>query len=871
MSGLARITITIEEELLEKLDELIAASGGGNRSEAIRDLVRNRLLEQEATSGSGEAVGTVTLVYDHRRRHLAESLVEAGHQHHHEILASMHLHLDHDHCLEVVAIQGKRSVLRRVADAMIGMKGVLHGKLVLSGVTPAKAKTHSHGGRTHRHSVVAAFLAAGLLGSAGSLRADDSHAPGQRPPALEAAAPDHEHDAAGEEPEAKDQEAESRPETSELRPLLVEGRAEKQVGVARSGSEGAVGPEQLTKRPILRNAELLEVIPGLMATQHSGSGKANQYFLRGFNLDHGTDFSVRIDGVPINLPSHGHGQGYLDLNGVIPELVRTVRYNKGPAFAETGDFSSAGSASLQLHERLDRGVFKQELGMHGYARTLLADSMDFAGGHLLYAADFTFYDGPWKLDEDATKTNALLKWTRGDKKRGVRLEASAYSADWNATDQIPLRAVRDGSLSRRGNVDPTDGGDTSRYTLTASGWRSGEKSHTHAQLYGVYYTLDLFSNFTYFLDDPVDGDQIHQHDRRGIFGGDVEHQWYGQVAGFDHETRVGLTLRHDSIPSVALRRSRMRQTLSTVRDDDVEQTSMALWGESTVTLHEKLRVIAGLRGDGYRFGVDSNNGAGGGTETDGIVSPKIALVAGPWEKTEAYFNFGTGFHSNDARGVNDPVAPADALVRSYGYEAGLRTEAVDGLYSSLAVFLLDLDSELLFVGDAGDTTVGDPTRRFGVEWANYWEPCEKTALDFDLTWTHSRFEDVPPGANRIPGSIPWTVSAGITQKLLWNFYSVLRARYLGQYALEESGAVKSGSTTLVNLRVGWEQNPAADDGTKAAGWAAYADFLNLLGSRDRDIAYYYESRLPGEAAGVEDTHFHPVEPFGLRIAVERRF
>jgi hypothetical protein len=660
-------------------------------------------------------------------------------------------------------------------------------------------------------------------------------------------------------------------EPAHLQAVVVEGRAEKLVGVARSGSEGAVGAEQLEKRPILRNAELLEVIPGLMATQHSGSGKANQYFLRGFNLDHGTDFSVRIEGVPINLPTHAHGQGYLDLNGVIPELVRTVRYHKGPAFAETGDFSSAGSASIQLHEKLDRGLFKQEAGMHGFARTLLADSTPLAGGELLYAADFNFYDGPWKVDEDAIKGNALLKWTHGDKARGVSIQASSYTADWNATDQIPLRAVKDGTLSRRGTIDPTDGGNTGRYTLTASGWRSGEQSHTHAQLYGVYYELDLFSNFTYFLEDPVSGDQIHQHERRGIFGGDLEHMWYGKVAGFDHETRVGYTLRHDSMPSVALRKSSSRQLVSTTRDDEVEQTSMALWGESTVTLLEKLRMIAGLRGDGYRFDVASNFGPEDGIEIDGIVSPKIALVAGPWQRTEAYFNFGTGFHSNDARGVTAPVDPADALVRSWGYELGMRTEAVDGLFSSLAVWLLDLDSELLFVGDAGDTEAGPPSRRYGVEWANWWEPTERTALDFDLTYTHARFDDVPDSLNEIPGSIPWTMSAGVTQKLPWNLYSVARVRYLGEFALEESGRQKSGSTTLVNLRLGWEQHPGEQGAPRPAGWAAHVDLLNLLNSKDRDIAYYYESRLPGEAAGVEDTHFHPVEPFGLRVAIERRF
>ncbi|MFN2425000.1 MAG: nickel-responsive transcriptional regulator NikR [Candidatus Binatia bacterium] len=877
MKELVRVSITIEQKLLERFDALIKASGGGNRSEALRDLVRDRLLEQEASQGQGSAVGTVTLVYDHRRRHLAEQLTDAGHQHHHEILASMHVHLDHDHCLEVVAMSGKRGVLRRVADAMIGMKGVLHGKLVLSGVAGAPARRHSH---SHRgHAVAALFLAGSLFLPAESTRADDVA------PAATSVTEDGSPASAGaatEEEEESTNDDTSLPPvgaSTTLQPLLVEGRAENLVGIARSGSEGVVGAEQLETRPVLRNAELLEVIPGLLATQHSGSGKANQYFLRGFNLDHGTDFSTRIEGVPMNLPTSGHGQGYLDLNGVIPELVRTVRYHKGPYYAETGDFSSAGSAYIELYDRLERGIAEVEGGMFGFGRAVLANSSLLAGGDLLYAAEVNYYDGPWKVDEEAIKGNAVLKWTRGDRDRGVQLFASAYTADWNATDQIPLRAVRDGSLPRRGAVDPTDGGDTSRYTVAGSAWRSGEQSRTHGKVYGVYYALDLFSNFTYFLEDQVSGDQIHQHDRRGIFGGDVEHDWYGKVAGFDHESRVGLSLRHDYIPSVALRRSTRRQRLFTVREDNVNETMLAVWGDSTITLLEKLRVVPGLRLDGYHFDVDSDLDANSGTKFDGIVSPKIAVVAGPWRETEAYFNFGTGFHSNDARGTTirvDPlsgenVSSVDPLVRSIGYEIGVRTETVDGLHSSVALWLLDLDSELVFVGDAGTTEPGPSSRRYGVEWSNYYEPWTQTAIDFDVSYTHARFDDVPDSENEIPGAIPLVISGGVVQRFPFDLFAALRLRYLGDYPLIEDGSQDSGATTLVNLRLGWDQAPADGAGPSKGDWAAHIDFLNLFNSRDRDIAYYYESRLAGEDAGVEDIHFHPVEPFAVRVGIERRF
>lgn len=668
--------------------------------------------------------------------------------------------------------------------------------------------------------------------------------------------------------------------SSKLRAVVVEGRAKDMVGLANSSSEGVVSAEQLETRPLLRNAEILEVIPGFIATQHSGSGKANQYFLRGFNLDHGTDFAVRVGGVPVNLPTHAHGQGYLDLNFVIPELVSTVRYRKGPYYAETGDFSSAGSASIEFKDRLDGALLELSGGMYGYGRALLADSVTVGAGDLLLAGEVTYYEGPWKLDEDAIKGNALVSWTRGDRKSGAKILGSAYHADWTATDQIPRRAVRDGRIARRGYVDPTSGGDTSRYTLTGAAWWSQGHSRTRAELYGVYYALDLFSNFTYFLEDPVRGDQIHQRDRRGIFGGDLTHEWYGELLGrFTHETRVGLSLRDDDIPSVALRRSESRQLLWTVREDDVNEATAGVWGESTIALLEKLRLTPGLRADGYRFDVSSDVPENSGVEYDGIVSPKVSLAAGPWANTEGYFNFGTGFHSNDARGVTIEVDPAtgnsvdsvDPLVRSIGYEIGVRTEAFKGLHSSVALWLLDLDSELVFVGDAGTTEPGPSSRRYGVEWSNYYEPWDTTALDLDISLSHARFREVADSVNDIPGALPLVISGGITQRLPLDLYTALRLRYLGDYPLTQSGSPRSDSTTLVNLRLGWDP-PAPEDSQASRGtWSAYVDFLNLFDSRDNDIAYYYESRLRGEPSGVEDIHFHPVEPFAVRVGIERRF
>jgi len=691
------------------------------------------------------------------------------------------------------------------------------------------------------------------------------------------------------EPEAEEALVGGDEQSVEISPIVIEGRAEKQIGVAGSASEGAVGQEELGSRPALRTAEVLEVIPGFVATQHSGSGKANQYFVRGFNLDHGSDFSARVNGVPVNLPTHAHGQGYLDLNFVIPELVRVVRFRKGPYFAEAGDFSSAGAADIEMFEELARGIFETGVGEDGFARLLLADSYEIAGGDLLLGGEVQAYDGPWKRDENLARYNALMRYTYRDGNRGARLDAAAYRASWDATDQVPLRAVRDGRLSRLGLVDPTDGGNTERYTLSGSMWRDGARSRTHAQVYGVYYALDLFSNFTYFLEDQDLGDQFHQRDRRGIFGGELRHDRFGDLWSLTHETSVGLTLRHDHIPTVALARTTRRDHVGGIREDDVDETALGLWAHTTISLTPWLRALLGLRGDGYRFGVDAGLRDNAGEEIDGMISPKAGLVLGPWKGVELYGNAGMGFHSNDARGTTirvdpvvagcldedgDPVsdyAPGDCfdadgnrvrqvdpLVRSRGAELGVRSETLPGLFTSLSLWWLELDSELVFVGDAGNTEAGLPSRRLGLEWANFYRPIESLSLDLDVSYTDAEFTSVGSRASEIPGAIPLVIAAGIHGDIWRGLFAGLRLRYLGEYPLIEDDSQRSGPTTLVNLRAGYR---SAD-----RSWSLAVDVLNLFDSRDRDIAYFYASRLPGEPdEGVQDIHFHPVEPRTVRV------
>jgi len=665
------------------------------------------------------------------------------------------------------------------------------------------------------------------------------------------------------------------PGGGDVEEIVVIGRGQNLVGTAPAASMGRVGQDEIKRVPFLRPGEVLERIPGVIATQHSGSGKANQFFLRGFNLDHGTDFSSFLEGVPLNLSTHGHGQGYLDVNLLIPELVEVLEFRKGPYYAEVGDFSSAGTSRIDYMSRIESPFIKTTFGAFDFYRVVGAGSHEVAGGDLMLGGEVQFYNGPWDLDEDLEKFNGVGKWTFGDEARGLSLFASGYSADWNSTDQIARRAVRDDTIGRLGNLDDDLGGDTSRYTASARFW-NGLENTTKAQAYVSFYDFNLWSNFTYFLDDPVNGDEFQQVDERTVLGLEVTQDVSHSLAGLHLHHTFGTQVRHDSISDVGLYRSSERRPLSAVREDEVEVTTLGLFWKGETNLTGWMRAYVGLRGDLYWFEVDAQTlPENGGNESDGIVSPKVGLVFGPWASSEVYLNYGRGFHSNDGRGTTirrdpvsgDPVDAVDPLVATQGAEIGARTTWLPGLQSTLALWWLELDSELLFIGDAGNTEATRPSQRYGLEFANFWSPLDWLTLDTDITFTESEFTNSDPAGDKIPGAIDTTVAAGAAVAFDNGLFGSLRLRHFGGAPLIEDGSVNSSSTTLVNMQAGWEW--------RAFPWGDLTftlDALNLLNSRDNDITYFYGSRLPGEPdEGVEDIHFHPVEPFMLRGSLAWRF
>ncbi|MEO7852424.1 MAG: TonB-dependent receptor [Rubrivivax sp.] len=642
------------------------------------------------------------------------------------------------------------------------------------------------------------------------------------------------------------------------------------IGSSDAASAGTITPQLIEDRPLLRPGNLLEYVPGMVVTQHSGRGKANQYFLRGFNLDHGTDFATWVAGMPVNLRTHGHGQGWTDLNFVIPELISRVDYWKGPYYAEMGDFASAGGAQMYYTDRLKQGIALGTLGTFGYQRALLAASPTLGPGTVTFGLEYEHSDGPWDVPDDYQKLNGLLRYSMPLGDGYLALTAMAYAGKWDSTDQIPGRAVDSGLIGRFGTLDASDGGDSNRYSLSADYAVPLAGGEFKTTAYWFKYRLNLFSNFSYFLNDPVNGDQFEQADDRNVYGWTGQWSKSAQLFGRPSRNTVGFELRQDRIDPVGLYATRERQRLSTTREDKVIEGSAGIFVSNETKWTPWFRSIAGLRYDRYEFDVDSDEPANTGKVSAGITSPKLSLVFGPWDKTEYFVNAGYGFHSNDARGVTikvDPVtgAPADAatpLVRSKGAELGLRSEIIPTVQSSLAVWGLKLGSELVFVGDAGATEAGRPSERYGVEWSNRWRPQAWMFVDFDISWNHARFTGSAPEGNYIPGAPSVVAQAGVSVDRYGPWSGGAFLRYIGSYPLIEDNSVRSQAQTVVDAQLGYEV---------ARDWKLRFDIFNLFDSQTNDVAYFYESRLPGETQGVEDVHFHPNEPRSYRVTLSYRF
>jgi len=668
-----------------------------------------------------------------------------------------------------------------------------------------------------------------------------------------------------------------------------------------AASAGDISQTQIASQPLLRPAAILENVPGLIVTQHSGEGKANQYFLRAFNLDHGTDLALEVDDMPINMPSHAHGQGYSDFNFVIPELAQDLHYKKGPYYADEGDFATAGTARIGLVNEIDSSA-TLGLGEEGYRRALLIGSASLAGGTLIGAAEVYHNDGPFDVPDDYNRLNGVLRFYRGDAQDYYTVTAMIYSGKWNSTDQIPQHAIEAKVIDRFGSLNPTDGGISSRSSLSFNRVKRFDDGQVQISAYVIRYKLDLWSTFTFYLKDPVNGDQMLQRDDRVVYGLKASKTWFGDLFGLPMTSVIGVQTRVDDIRDVGIFPAFERQAIGTTQNAGVLESNGALYAESSIQWRPHLRTTVGLREDLFNFDVKDKmlNSDGScnihsdplgcvtGSKRASLFSPKLGVVLGPWANTTYFLNFGDGYHSNDARGVtrsgeNPDQTPATPLTRATSAEVGVATQMVPNLESILDIFQLKLKSELVFDGDAGVTSPSGATTRRGIEWGNTYHLNSWLSAQFNAAFTRARFDrnaapdDLGCGnaspthpctqpiaivGRYVPNSPTNVIDAGLTAQRETGWFGALRARHFGESPLTDDNRAKSPAYTTIDAQLGFREGKQ---------WTAALDIFNIANVKWNDIEYYYVSRLKNEASPVADYVAHPGVPRTIRARFQYQF
>ncbi len=730
------------------------------------------------------------------------------------------------------------------------------------------AVTHSHGGKTHTHQVYHTHIIAAPRAIRSVVVADAN--------------------------EGFDSSAQ---QNTALGPRIDYPAPPKEMP---SSSERFFTGGQVNTIPSFRPGEALEIVPGLAVTQHSGEGKANQYYLRGFDLDHGTDLALYLDSMPLNMRTHGHGQGYADANFVIPEMLAYVDARKGPYNVEDGDFSNAGTIRMQYLRKVPQGVFATTGGAFGYGRVFGMKSWEFAGGDILGGGEMSTYDGPWIVPNQARKINSVLRWSIGEENNGASITGMAYANRWNSTDQVPLRAF-DLGFSRWNSLNATDGGNTTRFSLSSRWAQESATSWSKVEAFAMHSTLNLYNDFTYFLSHPNLGDQFRQFDRRTMIGGNAYHALkFNLFEDKESELRFGFQSRYDDI-SVGLQDTVQRKPYDTVRNDHVSEGSIALLTDVKTRWAPWLRTVVGARWD-YYWG--SNTGlqgywdsplipavdtaafstanpfrlwtgpANSGTYNAQLISPKASVIINPWDdKTDFYLNFGRGFHSNDFRAttqrfaateVEDNLAPVRApknglLSPSTGAEIGVKTKAIDKLESAATLFFIQTAQENIFEGDSGNTVIARGADRVGVEFTNHYRPVSWLAFEGDLTATHARFRGYDNDQALLfvdllkPGAVEW----GAWQSNMPGNYLVNATPIIATAVVElgeATGWFGNFKYRYIAPRAltqdGFLKSPAIGTVNARAGyrwkegWKLQLDVFNMFNSRSQQIAYGYGSLLP---------------------------
>jgi outer membrane receptor protein involved in Fe transport len=658
-----------------------------------------------------------------------------------------------------------------------------------------------------------------------------------------------------------------------LQDIVVTAERLKLIGIASTASEGVVVDAELALAPAYRPGQLLETVPGLDVTSHSGEGKANQYLMRGYNLDHGTDLAIYVDEMPVNEPTHAHGQGYSDVNFLIPELATNIRYSKGTYYAGEGDFASVGAVHLNYLNALDDQI-ALTAGTLGFQRLFAAGSPALGDGRLLGALELQHYDGPWDHPDDQRKINAVLRYSSGDEHDGYSLTGMFYHGLWNSTTDQPARALSEGLIGRFGSLDPSDGGQAERASVSARWFAATGGGQLAANGYVINNQLTLWNDFTHFLTDPVNGDQEAQRENRITVGGGAGFTRTDELAGWRNDWLTGVSTRFD-FNDVSRVPTRSRVTLPASADpldfferDRVRLSDVAAYAQVTTHWLPWLRTVVGLREDRIQ---GSDSGTNPGEASASLFQPKASLIVTPLATTEFYLSAGRGFHSDDLRGVNQAaltgVAGAPLIARQDGAEIGIRQQVGRRLAITLALFSLDAQSETTYNPDVGQDSAGPASRRRGFELNVTYQAAAWLELYASYSADHARFKTpFDDGTGHVGEYLPnapvatGSFAAYVKERGAWS--GGLQYRYLGAYPLSSDGAVRGSGYGEWNgdIRYAFE-----------SGWNLALGVYNIMNTKANAAEFWYIDRLPGEpAAGVADIHLHPLEPVSVRLTVSKK-
>ena len=646
------------------------------------------------------------------------------------------------------------------------------------------------------------------------------------------------------------------------------------MGSASTASEGIVVNDELTLTPAFRVGQLLETVPGLQVTSHSGEGKANQYLLRGYNLDHGTDLATFVDGMPVNEPTHAHGQGYTDLNFLIPELATNVTYTKGPYYAKEGDFASVGSVHINYLDALAPEISYTE-GTLGYERFFGGGSAKLGEGNLLGALEWQHYNGPWVNPDELHKINAVLRYSAGDQTDGYSATAMYYHGLWNATTDQPERAIEEGLIGRYGSLNPSDGGMAQRTSLTAQFFKPVAGGELNASAYLFGNRLTLWNDFTHFLVDPVHGDQEEQHEDRTTIGGSIDYEHAVPIFGLQNDVTVGLATRSD-FNDVSRLPTEDRIVIPAADDplnfseaDTVRLSSFSAYAQSVTHWTDWFRSVFGYRYD-TQYG--SDKGTNSGAASDHLLAPKGSLIFRPAEMTELYISAGRGFHSDDLRGVTAAqdahVAGAPLIARQSGEEVGLRQQLTRAFTMTVSFYELSAQSETTYDPDAGVDAAGPGSRRRGYEVNLTYQALQW--LEFYGSYSGNRARYVTPyddGTGHVGEYLPnapfATGSFNVYVKNLGPWSGSLGYRYLSSYPLSSDNSVQGHGYGI------WSGDARYAIG---ADWSLGLGIYNLLNKKADAAEFWYVDRLQGEpAGGAPDVHIHPLEGISGRFTLTKSF